>query len=382
MNISEIIKKSPRYLSSRYGSLRSYVQEGVYPQEYKVKILSKIKNKEQRKQKNIRMDTLVDEATALAFLFVIRKMFVEGSVATKNTVDTLKELGIDGLFLGRTEFTDRNSNVLLGDTLAEKITSTLDNETQTLLLNIKNVYEIVDYYKKKRNSENGYNYLFDQGEANEKLKLFFSNEKTSLFTFGNVINQVFEAYTFASTIKWYQKSGWSVDIISPIVKGKKVFRLKFSTKGAPNNYSYALCIKGEKRCQIRHQLRVSTRSYNTKNKYRANICCDIAIIEDIDLSFYFSDASVPNDSLISFGEVKHMSAYAELVAGFVGMVYELKPQKLKRIRRQGWSRGIHISPYLNVSGLLWHTARGLAETIEKREFDIDIYSFDRKMINL
>ena len=221
------------------------------------------------------------------------------------------------------------------------------------------------------------NYLFDQEKAKKELLKFFKKEKTNLNSFGNKVNQTFEAYTLIKTVEWFKNNGWSIRIINPKINGSKKFNLKFSTRGAPSKYSYFICDKDGKRCQIRHQLRVTTRAYKEKNKYDSNICCDIVILDDVDLNDYSTDRALPNVNLISFGEVKHMSAFAELMAGFIGMVYELQPDRLKKIRTKKFIANDFISPYMNVSGYLYKTAKGLNETIEKRKYDIDIYSNER-----
>lgn len=225
-------------------------------------------------------------------------------------------------------------------------------------------------------------YLFDQKETIADLKKFFDEEKAGLNSFGNKVNQTFEAYTFAETIKRYRLEGWSVKVCNPLVNKIEVFKLKFNTRGAPKNFSYVVCEKGDERCQIRHQLRISTKAYSRKSRYPANICCDVVVIQDTDLQYYSGDDAVLNSSLISFGEVKHMSAYAELIAGFIGMVHELQPKRLKRIRTKGWAKDAHMSPFLHVSGHLYGTAKGLNETIEKRKYDTDIYHYEKKINQL
>lgn len=219
-------------------------------------------------------------------------------------------------------------------------------------------------------------YLLDQSIAKKNLKTFFTKEKAKLNSFGSRVNQTFEAHVFASTIKWYQRAGWQVAIENPLIDGKPAFRLKFSTRGRPSHYSYAICEKDGFKCQIRHQLRVNTKAYRSKNEKPANVCCDIVVTQDVEMGHFFTKDSLQNEDLISFGEVKHMSAFAELVAGFIGLVYELTPERLKAKRKKSWVRTDHISPFLNVSGLLNSTAKGLTETISKRKMDVDIYSFD------
>jgi len=222
------------------------------------------------------------------------------------------------------------------------------------------------------------NYLFDQKKTKDDLRDFFKNEKAKLKDFGSAVNQTFEAYVFAKAIEHYKTLGFYVSIMNPKVDGKPVFKLKFSTRGAPSKYSYALITYEDYTFQIRHQLRISTKSHNIRLHYNANICCDISIIEDNDLSYYSTDDALPNDQLISFGEVKHMSAFAELVASFVGLTHELQPFRLKSIRRRN-HEDIHLAPFLYVSGYLYPTAKGIFQTIQKRKYDIDVYSYDNPM---
>lgn len=223
-------------------------------------------------------------------------------------------------------------------------------------------------------------FLFNQKTTKKKLKQFFQKQRPKLNSFGSTVNQTFEAFVFAKTITYYESNGWTIDIINPIIKKKAVFKLKFSTRGEPNKYSYAVCTKDNIKCQIRHGLRISTFSQNLTNFPPANIVCDIAIINDIDLKTYKTDNAVPNSDLISFGEVKHMSAFAELIASFIGLVFELQHSRLNQIRSAKWKRNQHIEPFLYVSGILYTTAQGIKNTIEKRLFDIDIYSVNDPMI--
>jgi hypothetical protein len=74
-----------------------------------------------------------------------------------------------------------------------------------------------------------------------------------------------------------------------------------------------------------------------------------------------------------------MSAFAELIAGFIGLVHELQLARLSSVRKGQSQRRWHIAPFLFVSGLLWSTARGVEFTIEHRKFDIDIYSSGKQL---
>lgn len=221
-------------------------------------------------------------------------------------------------------------------------------------------------------------FLFNQEDAQNELQKYFENNKAELTSFGNFVNQTFEAYAFAKVIKWYQNKGYTSKIISPIVNGTETFRLKFSTRGNPNKFSYAKMTLNDETIQIRHQLRVSTTSNTNKLKHSANICCDVVVLKDEDLTFFNSEVAIPTDWLISFGEMKHMSAFAELVASFIGLVHELTPNRLRKIRKRNYSSN-HIAPFLYASGYMNPTAKGILETIKKRRYDIDVYSFENPL---
>ena len=221
-------------------------------------------------------------------------------------------------------------------------------------------------------------YLFDQAKTQVELQNFFNANKAKLSSFGNFVNQTFEAFAFAKVIEWYQDKGYVTTIVNPKVNGVETFRLKFSTRGTPNKFSYAVMTLNNEAIQIRHQLRVSTASNSDKLKYSANICCDVVVMQNEDLKFFNSEAPIPSDWLISFGEMKHMSAFAELVASFLGLVHELAPKRLRKIRKTGMSPS-HISPFLYVSGYMNPTAKGLFETIKRRKYDVDIYSFENPL---
>lgn len=221
-------------------------------------------------------------------------------------------------------------------------------------------------------------YLFNQAKTQRELQNFFDANKAKLSSFGNFVNQTFEAFAFAKVIEWYQSKGYKTTIINPKVNRIDTFRLKFSTRGTPNKFSYAVMTLNDETIQIRHQLRVSTVTNSDKLKYSANICCDVVIMHNEDLKYFNSDAPIPSDWLISFGEMKHMSAFAELVASFLGLVHELAPKRLRRIRKKGMVPD-HIPPFLYVSGFMNPTAKGLFETIKRRKYDIDIYSFENPL---
>ena len=215
----------------------------------------------------------------------------------------------------------------------------------------------------------------DTGKLKTSLQTFFKEKRPEFNAFGSTVNQVFEAFVFASVATWYRSRGWTIDFVHPKRHSGEHLRLKYSTRGRPENYTYIRCVKGKEEVHLRHSLRVATKHFKPGQRFRANIVLDVAVLSPVDTSEMSSDSHIENRNLISFGEAKHMSAFAELVANFVGLVHELQPKRLKRIRGESYTPTMmkHPSPFLFVSGFLFHTAQGIAETITERGFDIDIY---------
>lgn len=222
---------------------------------------------------------------------------------------------------------------------------------------------------------------FDATAVKTRLATFFDTKRKDFTQFGTTVNQAFEAFVFAQVVAWYRaQPKWSVELKHPARKtsGQDTLRLKFSTRGAPENYSYARCVAPTREVfQVRHQLRGATHSYKDGTTPRANVCLDVAVIRDINVRGMKSYMHVPNKDIVTFGEAKHMSAFAELVASFIGLVHEIQPTRLRRVRTTHFSGNGHPSPFLFVSGNLWATAEGLVETIRQRKYDIDIYSSSR-----
>lgn len=215
-------------------------------------------------------------------------------------------------------------------------------------------------------------------ELKARLVAFFAQQRDEISNFGSTVNQTFEAFVFAQTVGWYRVRGWTIEVRNPRPEKTKPerFRLKFTTRGRPASFSYVRCTSpdGTEVVQVRHQLRVATRAHREGTYPRSNICLDVAVIRDLSLDHYDTDDHVLNDQLVSFGEAKHMSAFAELIAGFVGLVHELQPERLKRIRSRRRAAQLHPAPFLFVSGHFWRTAEGLNRTIVRRRYDIDVFN--------
>lgn len=325
------------------------------------------------KENDIERSKVIDQATLACFIFIQITFYERTTEVSKETIDCFKALEIPEFVIGSANFHENSEDVLRGKLLADALIQHITDETVKQLVNeVKYVKDIVDHFKM---SFIQLGYYFDQAQTQKDLLDFFRAYHAQLDSFGRYVNQTFEAYALAQTIKWYMARNWKISCKNP--KGGK-FRLKFSTRGKPVNFSFFILKHKQSTIHIRHQLRVGIRHNQTSS---ANINLDVAVYKETDMTKYALDDYLPNQQLISFGEAKHMSAYAELMANFIGLVHELLPEKLDNIRNQyGFSPSEHISPFLIVSGILYHTAKELKYSIVDRGYDIDVYDYNHRVV--
>lgn len=230
----------------------------------------------------------------------------------------------------------------------------------------------------------------DRAALEAQLDSFFEQSHQDIDRFGSTINQIFEVYVYTQVLRWYRTREWRVTLVHPTTgaasktasgaASPSPLKLKRSTAGPPKNYTYAKCEKpAATTLQVRHQLRVQTRSGERMRMPRANVVLDVAVIQDCDLSSFSTWDSAPNSALITFGEAKHMSAHAELVANFRGLATELQPERARKHTPQSLRDRQHPAPFLFVSGLFQTSAQALLDTIRRRGFDLEFRSRDEPL---
>ncbi len=210
----------------------------------------------------------------------------------------------------------------------------------------------------------------DLDRLKDDLLTFLSVERRNVMSFGTTVNQTFEAYVFASTVKWYRQRKYDVTLNNPA--GGNLVRLKFSTRGRPDNYTYATVSRKNKAiCEVRHQLRVRS-CHARSTTMDASFVLDVAVVKPHSATGLASSTPVDNTNLLTFAEAKHMSAFAELIAGFLGLVHEVANKRL-RPRKSPWKRPRHPQPFLYVSGVLYPSAKAVVQTIADRRYDFRVY---------
>ena len=230
-------------------------------------------------------------------------------------------------------------------------------------------------------------WTFDQTLEKQRLFRFFQTNGATANDFGNRVCQTFEALTFAQVISWYKRQGWNIEVKNPTSKRNNGFRLKFSTRGDTKNFTFIRCSKGTapniEIIQIRHQIRVAT-FYNLRKmrkSLRANIVCDVAVLKDAFYDGIVGSMHIENENLITFAEAKHMNAYAELIASFIGIVHEMQPWRIGHdVKKRRAQNALHPKPFLNLSGYCAGTAEGIISTMKRRKMDVAVYDCRNPLI--
>ena len=147
--MKKYLKNCPRYISSRYSRLYSYMWESLFNDEYRRKIIIKINKKDTRQEVFNQMKDITAEATLLTQIFITKKLFTDGAQAAKIAVDTFKELDISSFNIGKTCFKKRNENVIRGDVLARELIKSFQNtQISNLLKEINYISDIIKKYEK------------------------------------------------------------------------------------------------------------------------------------------------------------------------------------------------------------------------------------------
>ena len=146
----DFLDNAPRFIAIRFYSINKSVRSSLIPEELIKKKLTQKTTKKARKEEYQRLKSISDEAAIVAFIFIFRKLLIEGSNAAKNAVDTFEQLGEKGFYIGNDFFSGRNEKVIQGEKLADKLLKSIkDKKLKQLVLDSDYMSQILREYKNK-----------------------------------------------------------------------------------------------------------------------------------------------------------------------------------------------------------------------------------------
>lgn len=148
MNSSTYFKNAPKYISQRFSAVNSYTWISLFPENSLNEHLRQFPKGQENKTELARLKDIVNEASIVIFIFLMKRFFLDGTDAAIQAVDTFKELGVKGFQIGSKKFADRNKNVMKGKELAAKLIDSITNEELKELVNESQyANQIIEKYK-------------------------------------------------------------------------------------------------------------------------------------------------------------------------------------------------------------------------------------------
>lgn len=207
------------------------------------------------------------------------------------------------------------------------------------------------------------------------LGAYLQQHRQTLSTAFSTYAQRFEAYCFMHEVQRLNSANLNPQLRNP-GNGNRVV-LKFNTRGKPSRYSFCeFSIRGET-IELRHNLKVRSAHAGPLGLHNPEPGFYL------DLSFIRANSIVADDwveahNLFTFAECKHMPAFPELIAGFLGMVHEVMPRYVLSPRRAtGFTRRALRPPTLMTSQFPTVGARTVWATVAARGLCLRLLRYDR-----
>lgn len=212
-----------------------------------------------------------------------------------------------------------------------------------------------------------------------ELKKFIIKYKTNFDNMGQRQSQLLELGALVIAAEHYKRKGY---VITPKNLIGGIFKVKTGAPGYPWNFSWFEASKADITIEIHSN--ISVYSYYTEDK--GIYVVDVGVIKAGTLPDKQSRkkwVALDNKNLITFIEAKRIVIYPMLLAQFIGIIHEIKPNFLGVRRPHGFLKQEHFDPALVSIGYLHGTSSNIQKGFEKRGFKITIVpAFDIEIAKL
>lgn len=147
MPYNDALNSAPKYISQRFAAVNSYVWGALFPGNSLNERLRRLSSAPLRKGELKRLKLIVNEASVLVLIFLLRRFLNSGTEAAISAVDMLKNLGVDGFQVGSKYFSERNEDVMAGQYLASTLIDSLESgDARELVLSANSAGDILKRY--------------------------------------------------------------------------------------------------------------------------------------------------------------------------------------------------------------------------------------------
>jgi len=213
------------------------------------------------------------------------------------------------------------------------------------------------------------------------LRSFVRRYKTQFQRLSDRKSQLLEIGALMIAAQHYDLCGYTVTLHN-LRKGN--IRVKLGTRGDPWNFSRFEAVGEYGSFEIHTNLPVTDALGTEGARYVADIVVVPAgAVPRSALGDGAKWLDLPNTDLVTFIEAKALVIYPMLIAQFIGIVHELKPEFLKGKRPPGFLAAKHFDPALVSLGYLHGTCKNIVGGFEGRKLYIRVVDeFDRAIAQL
>jgi hypothetical protein len=198
---------------------------------------------------------------------------------------------------------------------------------------------------------------------------YISSHHTQLQQVPVIQSQLLELGALVTSVEHYRLQGYSV---APANLRNGDFRLKRSSGGKPWNFSWFVATRGSRSVEI-HTNMTSGGAYGED---KARYVVDVGVCEPGMLPASKMEQkewlSIDNRSLITFVEAKKLTIYPMLLAQFIGIVHEIKPQFLQALEDSDFEAEGHFRPTLVTTGPWARLCEQIYKAYDSRGFRIKV----------
>jgi hypothetical protein len=204
----------------------------------------------------------------------------------------------------------------------------------------------------------------DVAELKKAIKSVIKNHAQAFKDIGSSQPKLLELAAITGFAQHYESHGYIVTVVNP--KAKKGFAVKTSTRGYPWNFSRIAAVREAETVELHMNLMV--RSAHDDGIY----CVDVGVVKHDSVPGEKPKGGwkcLGNSDLITFAEVKKLVVYPMLLAQFLGIVHEIRPEFLKN---GSAANGSHLPPVLIALGHFSGNAAAIVKAYPIRGISVTI----------
>lgn len=204
----------------------------------------------------------------------------------------------------------------------------------------------------------------DLSKIHAAIKRVIKKHSEAFVVIGSSQPKLLELASITGFAEHYKAHSFHVRVHNP--KGKAYFAMKAGTNGDPWNFSYFSAHDGIENVEL--HMNVKVRSAHDSGMY----CVDVGVVQAGVVPREKPTAKwecLPNEALVTFGEAKKLVVYPMLLAQFIGIVHEIKPNFLNH---KSTAPTDHPPPTLIALGSFSGNSRAIVSAYPGRNIKLNI----------